>query len=316
MSKEWRRLCIADGSLLVVAAVWGLTFVTVKNAIVLLPPFSFNFYRFTLATLVMLLFAMPKWKDANRSTAWAGLLLGVLLFAGYSFQTVGLLYTSASHAGFITGLSVVFVPLIGTILTRQRPGTGVILGAMCALAGLALLTATEWQYKANYGDFLVLCCAVSFALHIIYVGKYSPHHSTVWLVTWQIGAVAFLSGISALIFEPGVSSPVTSVLPALLITALLATCLAFFTQNYMQRFTSPSHTAIIFTMEPVFAALFAAWLLQEILTANAYWGGTLILCGMLLAEFRTTRWIKNKLKTILPWQKNQGEKTAADLTSR
>ncbi len=259
----------------------------------------------------MLLFAIPQWKHASRSTAWAGLMLGVLLFAGYSFQTVGLLYTTASHAGFITGLSVVFVPLIGTIITRQRPGTGVIIGALCAMAGLAILTGTDF-HGTNFGDILIFFCAISFALHIIYVGKYSPHHFTVWLVTWQIAAVALLSGISALLFEPGASFDF-AVWPALLITALLATCLAFFTQNYMQRFTSPSHTAIIFTMEPVFAAFFAAWLLHETLSSNAYWGGSLILCGMLLAEFPATTWLKRKIKTVFPCPKQQEKKTAGDL---
>lgn len=315
MYKEWRRFIIADGSLLGVAAVWGFTFVTVKNAIILLPPFSFNFYRFSLATLVMLLFAIPQLKHANRSTAGAGLMLGGLLFAGYSFQTVGLLYTTASHAGFITGLSVVFVPLICTILIRQRLGTGVIVGSLCAIAGLAFLTGTEF-HSTNYGDILIFCCAISFALHIIFVGKYSPNHHTVWLVIWQIAAVAFLSGISAFVFESGVNRFVFAIWPALLITALLATCLAFFTQNYMQRFTSPSHTAIIFTMEPVFAAFFAAWLLQESLTSGAYLGGFLILCGMLLAEFPAITRLKGKIKTIFAPLNQKGKKTAGDLHQR
>jgi drug/metabolite transporter (DMT)-like permease len=298
LTREWRKFLLADGSLLGVAAVWGLTFVTVKNAIILLPPFSFNFYRFSLATLVMLLFALFKCKSMSKSTMKAGLLLGVFLFAGYSFQTAGLLYTTASNAGFITGLSVVFVPLIGIFMLRQWPGPGVIIAVVCATAGLALFSVGE-SYSLNFGDILVLFCAVSFALHIIFVGKYSRHHSTVWLVTWQIAAVAVLSGISALLFETGMNKFVPAVWPALIITALLATCLAFFAQNYMQRFTSPSHTAIIFTSEPVFAAFFAVWLLQETLTSRAYLGGALILTGMLLAEFRSFPWLKIKKDSIL-----------------
>jgi drug/metabolite transporter (DMT)-like permease len=304
LTREWRNFLFADGALIGVAVIWGLTFVTVKNAIILLPPFSFNFYRFSLATLVMLLFAMPQWKKLNQSTVKAGLVLGFFVFAGYSFQTVGLLYTSASNAGFITGLSVVFVPLIGIFLSRQFPGTGVIFGAVCATVGLAFLSAGD-LHRFNAGDILILFCAVAFALHIIFVGKYSPHHSTVWLVTWQIAAVAVLSGISALFFEPGVTQFVPAVWPALIITALLATCLAFFLQNYMQRLTSPSHTAIIFTTEPVFAAVFAVWLLQETLHIRAFWGGALILTGMLFSEFRSLPWLKLKM-TVLPLS-DQGE---------
>jgi drug/metabolite transporter (DMT)-like permease len=301
LSKELRKLLLADGSLIGVAAVWGLTFVTVKNAIQLLPPFSFNFYRFSLAALVMLLFALPAWKNLNKGTVKAGLLLGLFLFAGYSFQTLGLVYTSASNAGFITGLSVVFVPLIATLLSKQFPGTGVIYGVICATIGLALLSMGDLR-SFNLGDLLVLFCAVSFALHIIYVGRFSRHHSTVWLVTWQIAAVAILSGLSSFYFEPGLNQFVPEAWPALIITALLATCLAFFTQNYMQRFTSPSHTAIIFTTEPVFAAIFAVWLLQETLLPNAYWGGALILLGMLLAELRSFPMlqIKKAVLSLLP----------------
>lgn len=297
MSKDIRRIVLADGTLISVAAVWGLTFVTVKNAISLLPPFSFNFYRFSLAAIVMLLFAVPRCKTINKSTAGAGLLLGVFLFGGYSFQTMGLLYTSASNAGFITGLSVVFVPLIGTFLSKRLPDTGIVLGVICATGGLALITAGDLQHF-NTGDILVFFCAVSFALHIVFVGKFSPRHSTVWLVTLQIAAVAVLSGIFAYFFEAGSNQFVPAVWPALVITALFATCLAFFLQNFMQRFTTPGHTAIIFTSEPVFAAFFAVLLLKETLLPGAYWGGALILAGMLLAEFGSLPWLKTK-KTAL-----------------
>lgn len=287
LSKEWHKLLLADGSLVGVAAVWGLTFVTVKNAIAILPPFSFNFYRFTLAVLIMLIFALPKWKSVNRFTLGAGLTLGVFLFAGYSFQTVGLLFTTASNAGFITGLSVVMVPLIGIFLSRQLPGTGVIIGVVFATVGLAFISGGNIG-GFNIGDILVLFCAVSFALHIVFVGNFASRHSTIWLVTIQIATVAVLSGLGSLFFESGANQFVPDVWPALIITALLATCLAFFLQNYMQRFTSPSHTAIIFTTEPVFAAVFAVLLLQETLYTQAYWGGALILAGMLLAELRKT----------------------------
>ena len=302
--KESRKLLLADGALISVAAVWGLTFVTVKNAIALSPPFSFNFYRFTLAALIMLLFAIPKWKRFTKSTLGAGLILGLFLFAGYSLQTIGLLYTTASNAGFITGLSVVFVPLIGIFISKQLPGIGIVMGVVFATIGLAFISGGNVG-SFNLGDILILFCAVSFALHIIFVGKFAPHHSTVWLVTIQIAIVAVLSGISSLFFEVGANQFVPALWPALVITALLATCLAFFLQNHMQRFTSPSHTAIIFTTEPVFAAIFAVWLLKETLHTHAYWGGSLILAGMLLAEFRSFPWSKINF-TILPLP-GQGE---------
>lgn len=291
MKQERRMLLLADAALLAVAAVWGLTFVTVKNAISLLPPFAFNFYRFGLAALVMAVFALPSRKELTKATVKAGVLLGVFLFLGYSFQTLGLLYTTASNAGFITGLSVVFVPLFSTLIAKERPAHGVIAGALIAAAGLAFISGVGFT-KFNVGDFLVLCCAFSFALHIIFVGKYTTLYSTVWLVTLQIGIVALFSGIFSLLLESGNNSFQPAVWPALIITALFATCFAFFVQNYMQRFTSPSHTAIILTSEPVFSAIFSVILLQETLTPYAYWGGLLIISGMLLSEVKALPWAK------------------------
>jgi drug/metabolite transporter (DMT)-like permease len=284
LKKKTYLFLLADLSLLLVAAVWGLTFVTVKNAIALLPPFSFNFYRFSLAALVMIAIALLKGEKLRLQTVQAGLLVGFFLFNGYSFQTVGLAYTTAANAGFLTGLSVVLVPIVTVVLTRRRPQAGVMAGAACAACGLAVLSLADLA-GFSAGDLLVLCCALFFALHIVFVGRFSPHHPTVWLVAVQIATVAVLSGLSGLLLEGGIQKPVVAETgTALLITALFATCLAFFTQNYMQRFTSPGHTAIIFASEPVFTAFFAVLLLRETLLPNTYLGGALIVAGMLLAE--------------------------------
>ncbi len=279
---------VADISLLAVTAIWGLTFVTVKNAIELLPPFSFNFMRFTMASLIMLCLALPFWRRCSLATVIAGIAIGVFLFGGYSFQTVGLIYTSASKAGFITGLSVILVPIMLTLSSRQLPGAGIIIGAVFATIGLALLSF-DGAEKLNRGDFLVLLCAVSFALQIIFVGKFAPHHHTIWLVTWQLITVAFLSGLTAFFVEPAIKTITPPVWRALVITALLATCAAQFVQNYMQRFTTPAHTAIIFTMEPVFAAAFAVLLLHESLSSRTLWGSILILAGIYIAELKATK---------------------------
>ncbi|NLZ92838.1 MAG: DMT family transporter [Firmicutes bacterium] len=292
MTKVTRMYLLADVSLLAVAAIWGLTFVTVKNAIAILPPFAFNFYRFGLATLVMLIFALPTVKKLNKETVRAGIILGIMLFTGYSLQTLGLLYTTASNAGFITGLSVVLVPIFSIVSSQEKPELPVLIGAVSATIGLGLIAGGNFG-NFNIGDILVLCCAVSFALHILYVGKYSALYSTIWLVTLQIGTVALLSGLCTFFFERGTNSFVPSVWLELIITALFATCFAFFVQNYMQRFTSPSHTAIILTTEPVFSVLFSVLLLQETLTAGAAWGGLLIVVGMLCSEIKVSP--RNKL---------------------
>ncbi|MGF7186473.1 drug/metabolite transporter (DMT)-like permease [Desulfitispora alkaliphila] len=273
----------ADCSLLLVTLVWGLTFVTVKNAVAEMAPHTFNFFRFTIAAIVLALIFFLKRQKLTRELLASGTILGIFLFGGYSFQTVGLQYTTASNAGFITGLAVVIVPLIMTIKTKKIPNPFIICGVMSATFGLGLLTLGN-QLVVNLGDILMLFCALSFALHIVYVGKYASKFETVPLVLVQIIIVALLSGIFALFSEPMPTSFSASIWQALLITALLATCLAFFLQNYMQKFTTPTRTAIIFTMEPVFAAFFAVLLLQEILTSNALWGGAFVIGGMLISE--------------------------------
>lgn len=272
-------------SLLLVALIWGLTFVTVKNAIADLAPYSFNFFRFTLATIFMVAISWPRRKKFSSQLFKKGLILGLFLFTGYSFQTIGLLYTTASNAGFITGLAVVLVPVITAFSTRKLPSPFVLLGVASATAGLALLSLGS-HISLNMGDLLVLLCAFSFAFHIIYVGEYTVQYDTFLLVAVQIGTVAGLSGLFALFTEPKPTPFTGDTWIALLITAILATCLAFVIQIYMQKFTTPTRTAIIFSMEPVFAAFFAVLLLQEILSSNALYGGALIVGGMLLSELK------------------------------
>ncbi|MDD4752787.1 MAG: DMT family transporter, partial [Desulfitobacteriaceae bacterium] len=199
------------------------------------------------------------------------------------FQTIGLQYTSASNAGFITGLSVVLVPFFSIYFSKKAPSLEATLGALMAAVGLGLLSLDETLH-INTGDFLVFLCAISFALHIIFVGRYSPVHDTFLLVTIQVAAVAVLSSFGAFFFEPPLPALTGQVWVALLITAILATVVAFLVQNWMQKFTTPTRTAIILSMEPVFGALFAFLLLGEILSTQDWFGSSLVFLGMILAE--------------------------------
>lgn len=273
----------ADLALLFVAAIWGATFVTVKNALADITPFYFNALRFSLAALILGVISWRKLPLLNKSLIASGSLIGFFLFAGYSFQTIGLQYTSASNAGFITGLSVVLVPFFSIYFSKKAPSLEATLGALMAAVGLGLLSLDETLH-INTGDFLVFLCAISFALHIIFVGRYSPVHDTFLLVTIQVAAVAVLSSFGAFFFEPPLPALTGQVWVALLITAILATVVAFLVQNWMQKFTTPTRTAIILSMEPVFGALFAFLLLGEILSTQDWFGSSLVFLGMILAE--------------------------------
>lgn len=273
----------ADLCLLGVTAIWGATFVTVKNALPYIPTFSFLAVRFLIAAVCLAAIYPSRVKALNRRTLRAGILIGVFLFAGYGFQTFGLVYTTASNAGFITGLSVVIVPMIMTVITRQMPAWPTTLGVISATTGLGLLSLGDtWQI--NVGDGLVLLCAFGFALHIVTVGRYAPNLDTVALAVVQIATVAVLSGLCATFFETWPERIAQNVWMAWLITAIPATSLAFLIQNTMQKFTTATRTAIVFSMEPVFSAIFAYYLAGEVLTMRSLVGCGLILLGMVLAE--------------------------------
>ncbi|WP_206811012.1 DMT family transporter [Paradesulfitobacterium ferrireducens] len=281
------RRYLADLSLIGVTLVWGATFVVVKRAITDLPPFPFLAIRFGLAFLSLLPFVWLQRRHLNKRTVFQGLALGIFLFAGYAWQTIGLQYTTASNAGFITGMSVVLVPALVTVSTKSLPRPGMMLGIASAAIGLALLSLGE-GYVLNRGDAMVLLCAFSFALHIFLVGRYAPEGNATVLAAVQILAVSILSaGASFILPQPPLIFS-GSAWFGLLLTAIPATSLAFFLQTKMQQFTTPTHTAIIFSSEPVFSAVFAYFLAGEVLSDRGLLGAALVLSGMLLAELTGT----------------------------
>jgi drug/metabolite transporter (DMT)-like permease len=266
-----------------VTAVWGSTFVLVRDAVALVPPFTFIAYRF-LAAALLLTAIRPRLAlgGPGRPGLGAGVAIGVALLAGYGFQTVGLQYTTASNAGFITGLSVVLTPLLGAVLLRQAPGRWPVTGACLAALGLAFLSLQRLEVRR--GDALVLGCAVAFAVHILLLGRYAPRLDTYRLAVVQL-ATAGLLGLAWAGMAGDLVVPASAeVWVALAITSVAASAGAFLIQTRAQREVSPTRTAVIFTMEPVFAGLFGFLLAGERLSGRGWLGAGLILAGMLIAE--------------------------------
>lgn len=281
-----KRQLRADLALLFVAFSWGLTFVVVQDALSGIGPYYFVALRFLLALVFLAALYWRHLLNINRTTLKTGFLIGLFLFGGYAFQTIGLQYTGPATAGFITGLAVVLVPLFSALAYRRWPGLFLITGVLCAAFGLALLTLQGSIFKLGMGDLLIFLCAICFGLHIIMVGRYAGKHDPVLLAIIQIGTVSIISFLFALKFETMPNHLTTPVWTAFLITAIPATSLAFLIQNTVQRYTSPTHTAIIFTMEPVFAAITAHLLGREVLTLVQGAGCIFILAGMLVAELK------------------------------
>ncbi len=296
-----RAQLTADASLLLVTAIWGATFVMVQDAVTGFPVFAFLALRFALAALALLPFFLRgeavRSNDFSRfvrrraakaaTTSWLpGVLVGVALFAGYAFQTFGLRETTPAKAGFITGLSVALVPLGQAIFLRRPPRRNSIVGVALATLGLALLTLQS-DLGVSRGDLLVFACAVAFAAHILLMGRYAPEWPPLRLAFVQIATVAVLSGAASLLVERPLGWPAGNVWFAAAFTGLLATAFAFFVQSRAQQATSPTHTALIFAAEPVFAGLFSFLLIGEVLGPRQIAGSALIVAGMVVSEFRT-----------------------------
>lgn len=273
----------AEFFMLMVAAIWGITFVLVKDALQDIGPFLFLGIRFILAFLVL---ALISWKNIKRikdSTLAAGCLLGFFLFIGYVFQTVGLQYTTSSNAGFITGVSVVLVPIMMAVKQRQFPRWQTTLTVFLAAVGLFLLSVPAGKFSLGYGDLLILVCAFGFALHIIFVDHYSHRHNAVAITGIQILFVGLLCFIIGLLNEPLPQHFRLNTILAVIVTSVFATSMAFLLQNYLQKFSTPTRFAVVLTTEPVFAALAGFLWAGEMFTRRAYIGAGLILLAMLLS---------------------------------
>ncbi len=276
--------------LVVVTFVWGVTFVQIKDVLSDVSPLLFNAVRMALAATALLLI----FRKHLRMTAAAlrtGLWMGTLLWMGYEFQTTGLVHTTPSKSAFLTGVSVVLVPVFLALIWRKHINRWTSLGVLAAFAGLYLLTVpnagTGGRFAGvNRGDALTLGCAVAFGFQIIFMGRAMRSHPFQQIATLQACVAAVLMAASVPLLEKPhvVWSP--RVVIAILVTGLLATAAAFTIQAWAQQFTPPTHTALIFVLEPVFAWASSYLLLGERLGTRASLGALLIVAGVLLSELK------------------------------
>jgi len=273
----------ANLMMLTVAFVWGATFVFIKSALYEIGPFTFLALRFWIAFVVLSIFLHKRLRQGGIPMWRAGVVLGAVLCAAYAFQTVGLRTTTAARAGFISGLFVVIVPLLSALLLRQMPPPSAWLAVFLAASGLALISLPVDPSLAP-GDGLMLLCALMVAVHILLVGQQAHRHDPLALGTVQIGTMAFLSGLVALLMEPLPVHLSPTIWTAILFTALPATALAVPLQMVAQQRVAPHQAALLLTLEPVFAALTAYLYLGERLNARSLTGCGLILTAMLAAK--------------------------------
>jgi drug/metabolite transporter (DMT)-like permease len=261
--------------LVLVTVIWGSTFAVIKETIQTVPVPILLAVRFSFAALFLL------WVKPERKTLIPGLILGLLSFAGYATQTIGMLTTSASKAAFITGLSVILTPIVGAIWLRQRIPGRVWLAALLAIIGLGLMTLNPNE-GVVIGDLWVLGTALAYALYIVYLGEIAVHHKPIVLTSLQIIVVAVLSWGWAVPHLSVLKELSLSALSALLYLALFATALVLWLQALAQRVVPAYAAALIFALEPVFAAIFAYFMLGETLSLQGWLGGGLVVIAMIL----------------------------------
>jgi drug/metabolite transporter (DMT)-like permease len=275
----------SDLLLLLAAVIWGFAFVAQRMGMDHIGPFMFNAIRFALGAGVMLMVIKGReaWGHGGRGAGGqGGILLGLILFAGATFQQAGLVYTTAGNAGFITGLYVILVPIFG-ILSGQKAGVNLWGGAIIATVGLYFLSVTE-SLSMSKGDVLVLIGAVFWAIHVLYTGWLSPRHSALRLALTQYVVCAFLSLFFAFIFETNTLEGIYNAAIPLLYGGLLSVGVAFTLQIVGQQKAPPAHAAIILSFEAVFAVIGGVVILSETMTERKWLGCALMLAGMLLAQ--------------------------------
>jgi drug/metabolite transporter (DMT)-like permease len=281
-------------ALLLCSFLWGVTFVVVKDALADISVFAYLSARFVLGALPMIWIYREDLRKLTRAEAWAGVHVGVFMAGGYAFQTAGIARTTPSKAAFITGVSVVLVPVFLAAFWRNRIGAWAWGGAAASFAGLYFLTVPKQGIAdLNRGDLLVMVCAVLYALQIIFIARYTGKYSLGALSCLQVILAGALFTIAVPVFN------VTRVEPffvrytfqmefGVIVTAIFTTALAYPLLVWGQRHTTATNTALILTAEPVFAAITSYLVVHERLGARPLAGAVLILAGICIAEWKGT----------------------------
>ncbi|TXL65724.1 DMT family transporter [Cerasibacillus terrae] len=270
----------ADLMMVVVTMLWGSSYLFMKMGINTIQGFNLVGLRFGIAFIFAGAIFYKRLIKTDFKTLKYGALLGFFLFSTLSTVTIGMNYTSVSNAGFIFSLAVVFVPLLLAIFFKRKPEPKVIFGITLAVIGIALLTLNG-EVKLNNGDFLITLGALFYALYIIVTDRITKHVDSINLGVVQLGFAGLFGFVFSFIFEEPKLPNTTEAWIAVLALGIFCSAIGFIGQTIAQKYTTPTRTGLIFSLEPVFAALFAFVFIGEILTTKGYFGAALILFGVI-----------------------------------
>lgn len=274
--------------LLLTTMIWGGSFVIMKNSVDALEPTFLLATRFTLAAIALVLVFHKSLKHLNKDSLTCGIILGILLELSYLFQTYGIKYTTASKNAFITTLYVILVPFFHWGVNGKRPALNNIMAAVMAVIGLALLTL-EGDLGVNLGDFLTLVCGFCFALHMVYIDKFTEKHDPIFLTIIQIGVVGIINWFLVPVFD-GVDAynfralMDMNLIMGLLYLVIFSTMIAFLLQNVCQKYLSANTSSLLLSMESVFGAVFSVIFLKEVLAGKMLVGCVLMFSAVVVSE--------------------------------
>lgn len=287
-----------EGALLFNTLIWGGTFALIKSAFQDISPSLFLSLRFSLATLLLLPFIFKVLRNVNKQTIVAGSILGIFYFTGFAAQSVGLNLTTATKSGFITGTFVVFIPILQLIIEKRIPKWFNVVSVILVLLGLIMLSSrgenvveflSQLGSDFNLGDFLTLICALLFAFQVVYVDVFTKKYDYLPMVFIQL----LITGLGGFIFTAFFSLTGIETIKfnfnnnlffAIIYTSVFASILATIIQLRFQKNVSPTKAGIIFSIEPIFAAIFAYFLLNEKISNFGLIGCVLIFAGLIISE--------------------------------
>ncbi len=292
-----------EGALLLTTLLWSATFVIIKESLVSVSPVVFVSLRFAIASLILSPFIIKAFKKIDKELLMTGLFLSVFFFAGFATQTIGLKYTTATKSGFITGTFILFTPLFQYLIEKKLPKKENIYGIILIITGLLFLSSkgntffnifTELGGGFNIGDFLTLLSAISFALYLVYLDVVTKKYDYMPLVYMQILFTAVLGIVCAIFlsiigFEQIKLSFNNQLLFAFFYTSIFATIITTYLQTRYQKTVTPTKAGIIFSFEPLLAALFAFFILDERISSFGYIGGAFIFSGLIITEILGNR---------------------------
>ena len=285
----------AESYLLSLTIIWGSTFVLTKFILENASPFVYVAVRFFIASLLFAALFFRRLRTISKDAVVKGLVLGVLLFLGFMLQTIGMKFTTASKSAFVTGLMVVFTPIFQLVIERKAPKIGNIIGVALIAIGLYLLTSPKGS-EFNIGDALTLVCAVLFSIYTVYLDIFGKEHDPAHLTFIQFASTTILAAIAIPFLETAHLNLTFNFLLNLAYLAVMPTVVALYVMAKYQKYTTPTRSAIIYSMEPPVAAIFAFFIIGEQIGMIGVIGGVLILFGLIVSELSDVIFTRKKEK--------------------